>query len=208
MLSYVISHNIDTRILRQAADLLNQGGLVAFPTDTSWSIGCSIHSKTGIAKLKLLKASESFTPSIICSHISQISDFVNLDTAAFRYIKRLVPGPFVFILQPFGAIEKKVSMKRLEVGLRLPNHPIPIALVEALGHPLFAITASRQMAEEDWLDASFAEEQLFEEGYELVEIPQIDLVLDGGDPLPKVLSTIISLKDGPPIILRQGIGLV
>lgn len=208
MLVYVISNNIDSRVLKQAADLMSSGGLVAFPTDTSWSIGCSIQSKPGIAKLKVLKGSESFTPTIICSEIAQISDFVNLDTAAFRYIKGRVPGPFVFIFTPFGAIEKRVNMKRLEVGVRIPGHPIPIGLVKTLGHPMFAITASRQMSEEGWWDAGFAEEQLFESGSELEDLPLVDMVIDGGEALAKELSTVVSLKEGSPVILRQGIGQI
>jgi len=208
MLSYVSYPNIDTRILRKAADILDDGGLIAFPTDTSWSIACSPFSKTGVARLQTLKGTKVFTPTIMCDSLSQFTDFALIDTADFRFMKALVPGPFVFVFKPLHALEKKICMKRSEVGLRIPDHDIPRALVRSFTRPIFALTASRQMMESGWWDKAFAQENLFECGYELEDIPGIDLILDPGEAVEKNLATVISLINGEPEIIRQGLGLV
>ena len=208
MIEYLHALNIDTRLLKRAATILNEGGLVAYPTDTSWSIGCSIQSRVGVAKLQKLKGGKSFTPTIMCREISQWSEFANVDTAQFRFVKPLVPGPFVFIFRSLGSFEKKFDIKRPAVGLRIPNHPVPLALIEALGHPLFSSTASRVMTDLGWWDSGFAEENLFEYGYELEDIPGVDLILDHGDSLPKQLSTVLDLTEDEPRLIRQGCGVL
>jgi len=207
MLEYVVESNVDTRILKRAAEILAQGGLVAYPTDTSWSLACSILSREGLDKLKALKGPHSFIPSLVCSDLSQVSNFVLVDNWAFRYMKPLVPGPFVFIFEPLSHIDKKTGMKRLELGVRIPDHNVPRRIVETLGQPLFSITASRQMTQEGWWDVEFAEENLFEYGYELEEIPGIGLILDTGEPLTKDLATVIDMKQEGGQVIRQGIGI-
>ena len=206
MLTYVNASNIDDRVLRKAAAILTEGGLVAWPSDTSWSISCGLGSKAGIAALKALKGLAEFVPSVVCSDLSQFDDLVNLETPQYRRLKSLVPGPFVFIFEARHAIHKQMAMKRKEIGLRIPDHPVPLGLVKAMGQPIFAITASRQMSEPGWWDDSFAAENLFEYGAELEDIPGIALVIDSGEVLPKQLSTVVSLIEGEPLIIRQGIG--
>ncbi len=207
MIEYVIEESIDKRSLKKAVDILNSGGLVAYPTDSSWSLGCSAFSSSGLDKLKKLKGKEPFVPTLLCSEISQISEFVQLQNGPFKIIKKLIPGPYVFILEPHHFLEKKMGIKRLELGIRIPSHKVPRALIDLLGHPLFSITASKKMTEEGWWDSVFAEENLFEYGYEVEDIPSIQMVLDTGEPLPKYLTTVISLKDDTPELLRQGIGI-
>lgn len=206
MLVYVIEENIDHRVLKRAAALLEAGGLVAYPTDSSWSIGCSLLSKVGLEKLRVLKGGGAFLPTLTCSKISQFSDYAILDTVPFRLVKKLVPGPFVFILEPQLALEKKLALKRSELGVRLPAHPVPQGLVDTLGHPLLSITASKAMTDQGLGDEEWAEANLFEYGYELEDIPGVGLVLDGGSPLTKSLTTVVSLVTGEPVILRQGLG--
>jgi tRNA threonylcarbamoyl adenosine modification protein (Sua5/YciO/YrdC/YwlC family) len=206
MIEYVVPTNIDDRILKRAARLLQEGGLVAFPSDSSWSIGCSIQSKAGIAKLHKLKGTPHFTPTITCSDIAQWTDFTLVGTAQYRLAKTLVPGPFVFVFKSLGSFEKKFGLKRPEVGLRIPDNPVPLALIRALGSPLFTCTASRIMNESGWWDPVFAEENLFECGYELDDITEIDLILDSGEAQEKHLTTVIDLTEDEPRLVRQGIG--
>lgn len=206
MLEYIVASNIDHRVLQRAASLLRDGGLVAFPTDSSWSIGCSIQSKDGIARLHKLKGTPHFTPTITCSELSQWTDFTLVDTSAFRLAKQLVPGPYVFVFKSLGSFEKKFGLKRPEVGLRIPDNPVPLALVRALGCPLFTCTASRVMNESGWWDPIFAEENLFECGYELDDIEDIDFILDPGEAQDKILTTVIDLTEDQPRLIRQGIG--
>jgi tRNA threonylcarbamoyl adenosine modification protein (Sua5/YciO/YrdC/YwlC family) len=206
LIDYVFAHNIDDRVLKKAALLLESGGLVAYPTDSSWGIGCSIRSKSGMEKLRKLKNTPVYTPTLLCKDLSQWTEFAVVENPVFKTAKRLLPGPFVFILPTLGSSEKKWGMKRPEVGLRIPDHPIPLALVEALGHPIFSLTASKQMAQPGWWEVSWAEENLFEYGWELEEIDAVDLVLDTGEPLAKVLTTVLDFTSGEPVVLRQGLG--
>ena len=206
MIEYVVEHNLDDRVLRRACMLLENGGLVAYPTDSSWGIGASVLSKPGLEKLKKLKGTLSFTPTLLCANFSQWSEYAEVTNAVFKTAKRLLPGPYVFVLPTLGAAEKKWGFKRAEVGLRLPAHPVPCRLVEALGHPVFSLTASKQLAEPGWWEAAWAEEVLYEYGGEVEEIPGVDLVLDTGEPLPKVLTTVLDFTSGDPVLLRQGVG--
>jgi tRNA threonylcarbamoyl adenosine modification protein (Sua5/YciO/YrdC/YwlC family) len=146
MIEYVVPGNIDTRILLRTAELLNNGGLVALPTDTSWSLGCSLNSRAGIKKLKSLSGERDerhFT--LLCDGISQFGELCSLDNTRFRLIKRLSPGPYTFILKTLPGTEKILEIRRREVGIRIPNHPIPLALIRALEFPLYSITAKQSM---------------------------------------------------------------
>jgi tRNA threonylcarbamoyl adenosine modification protein (Sua5/YciO/YrdC/YwlC family) len=206
MIEYIVAQNIDHRILKRAARILEEGGLVAFPTDSSWSIGCSVQSKAGIARLQKLKGTPHFTPTITCADIAQWTDFTLVDTAHYRLAKQLVPGPYVFVFKSLGSFEKKFGLRRPEVGLRIPDNPVPVALVNTLGHALFTCTASRVMNESGWWDPIFAEENLFEYGYELDDIEEIDLILDPGESQDKALTTVIDLTQDEPQLIRQGTG--
>lgn len=207
MIDYIIPGNIDDRVLLKAKRILDDGGLVAYPTDTSWGIGASVQSNRGIERLRKLKGDfHKYTLTLICSNISQISQVAELNNFHFKIIKKYTPGPFVFILKAQYNIEKKVNMKRLEIGVRIPDYPVPIKIIETLGNPIFSITASKIMTSRDWWDIRYAEENLFESGWELEDIPEIDMIIDGGEPLPKVLSTVVDMTEEDIKITRQGIG--
>ena len=208
MLVSIRPTNLDQRILDQAANLLTQGRLVAFPTDSSWSVACDSRSKEGVARLKKLKGLGSFTPAVLTDDLAQWNEFVDFDNSAFRIVKRHVPGPFVFIFPARPGFKNHFAIKRLEVGVRLPTHPVPRALVRTLGRPLFGITASRQLSEPGWWDEAFAQEYLFEEAWQLEDLEGVDLVLDPGEDQPKVLTTVVDLTDGTPVLIRQGLGVL
>jgi tRNA threonylcarbamoyl adenosine modification protein (Sua5/YciO/YrdC/YwlC family) len=218
---YVVPHNIDDRILSRSVTLLGEGGLIALPTDTSWALVCSQNSRDGVARLRRLSGERDerhFT--LLCSEISQFGDFCDVDNSRFRLIKRLSPGPYVFILKTLSGTEKKLGLKRKEAGIRIPGHPLARALVTELGCPLYAITAKRSMSgEEAELPApvperadagtelpSIPEEELFEGGWELEAITDLDLILDTGEERPRIFSTILDLSGGEVRLLRQGAG--
>ena len=207
MIEYVYENNIDDRVLARACRALDQDGLIAFPTDSSWAIGGSVNSRTAIEKLKKLKGGlKNYTISMICRDISQMSDVANIGTPEFKLIKRLTPGPYVFILPARNHIEKIVNMKRIEIGLRLPDSPIPLALVEKHGSPIFSITACREMNNKEWWDYQFAEEHLFTSGWELEDIAGVEMVIDTGEAQEKYLTTVIRLTGDEPEIIREGLG--
>lgn len=146
MIEYIVPGNIDDRILARAANLLQGGGTIGIPTDTSWSIVCSMNSREGLKKLKALsKDREERHFTLLCSDISQFGEFCSLDNSRFRLIKRLTPGPYVFILKTLLGTEKTLGLKRREIGIRLPDYPVPLALIKTLGNPLYGITAKRNM---------------------------------------------------------------
>lgn len=207
MIEYVISANIDDRILRRAADLLRRGGLIAFPTDTSWSLGCSIASREGIEKLKRLVGRDSEGPlTVICSALQQVSELCELDTSSFRAIKRLVPGPYVFILPSTNRAAKDFDLRRGELGVRIPENPVPCALVDALGLPLLSATAKRTLLGVDPKEADFPEELLFSGGWEIEGIQGIDLILDPGEDQERRVSTVLDMRGGEVEVLRRGAG--
>jgi tRNA threonylcarbamoyl adenosine modification protein (Sua5/YciO/YrdC/YwlC family) len=202
MIEHVVPGNIDDRILSRAVSLLNEGGIAALPTDTSWSLACSLKSREGIKKLRRLSGVRDeghFT--LLCSDISQFGEFCSLDNSRFRLIKRLTPGPYVFVLNTLLGTEKSLGLKRREIGVRLPNHQVPIALIKALDCPLYSITAKKNMEEND-----FEEDSLFEGGWELEAIPSVDVILDPGEDRIKIYSTVLDLKEGEVKLIRLGAG--
>jgi tRNA threonylcarbamoyl adenosine modification protein (Sua5/YciO/YrdC/YwlC family) len=206
MVAEIRSGNLDQRVVDQASRFIQEGHLVAFPTDSSWSIVCDSTSKEGIERLRKLKGTKSFTPTVLTDDLSQWNEFVDLGNSDFRLVKRHVPGPFVFIFPARPSLRNPFGVKRVEVGLRLPDHPVPRAVVRTLGRPVFAITASRQLAEPGWWDDAFAQEYLFEEAWELDDLTDVVMVLDPGESQPKVLTTVVDLTNGAPSLVRQGLG--
>jgi tRNA threonylcarbamoyl adenosine modification protein (Sua5/YciO/YrdC/YwlC family) len=216
MIEYVISSNIDDRVLARTVRILEGGGLVALPTDTSWSLACSLKSPSGIKKLRKLSGERDerhFT--LLCSDISQFGELCNMDNSRFRLIKRLSPGPYVFILSTLLGTEKALDIRRRETGVRIPDHPVPLALLETLQHPLYSITAKKTMLHDEEPSAAtteetelppIPEEDLFEGGWELDDIEGVDLILDDGEERERIFSTILDVSGENIRLIRQGIG--
>jgi tRNA threonylcarbamoyl adenosine modification protein (Sua5/YciO/YrdC/YwlC family) len=208
LIEYVVPGNIDDRILTRTAKILNEGGTIAIPTDTSWSIVCSMNSRDGLKRLRSLsreKDERRFT--LLCSDISQFGEFCSLDNTRFRLIKRLTPGPYVFILRTLLGTEKTLGLKRQEIGIRLPDYSVPLFLINTLGCPLYGVTAKREMLLTEEIDQeSLEEEALFDGGWELEDIPGLDLVLDPGEDRKRIFSTVLDLSAGEIQVLRQGAG--
>jgi tRNA threonylcarbamoyl adenosine modification protein (Sua5/YciO/YrdC/YwlC family) len=218
VIEYVAPTTIDDRVLTRAARILEEGGLVALPTDTSWSLVCSLRSPAGIKKLRRLSGERDerhFT--LLCSSISQFGELCSLDNSRFRLIKRLSPGPYVFILKTLLGTEKALDVRRRETGVRIPGHPVPLALIQALSHPLYSITAKRSMAgEAEWaageaeeIDTELPpipEEDLFEGGWELEGIDGVDVIIDSGEERERIFSTILDLSADEVRLLRRGAG--
>ena len=217
MIEYIVPSNIDDRVLARAVRVLEGGGLVALPTDTSWSLVCSLKSPVGIKKLRKLSGErEERHFTLLCSDISQFGELCSLDNSRFRLIKRLSPGPYVFILKTLLGTEKALDIRRREAGVRIPGHPIPLALINTLQLPLYSITAKKSMqqdmefegfttAEGDELPP-IPEEELFEGGWELDGIDGVDLVLDGGEERERIFSTILDVSGEDIRLIRQGAG--
>lgn len=217
MIEYIVPTNIDDRVLARAARILSEGGLLGLPSDTSWIAACSLASKPGLKKLRRLSGERDerhFT--LLCSDISQFGEFCSLDNTRFRLIKRLSPGPYVFILKTLLGTEKILNLRRGEIGVRIPDHPVPVALINIMGSPLYSVTAKRGMAEaaeagpgaEERADKlpPIPEEDLFEGGWELEAVDGLDLILDTGDERPRIFSTILDITADEVTPLRIGAG--
>ena len=204
MIEYVVPGNIDDRILSKAADLLREGGTVAIPTDTSWSIVCSMKSREGLKRLRSLsKERDESHFTLLCSDISQFGESCDLDNSRFRLIKRLTPGPYVFILKTLLGTEKTLGLKRREIGVRLPDYPVPLALINTLGCPLYGITAKRDESHDLAMDEA---ESLFDGGWEMEDMRGLDLIIDPGEDRRRIFSTVLDLRSGEIEVIRQGIG--
>jgi tRNA threonylcarbamoyl adenosine modification protein (Sua5/YciO/YrdC/YwlC family) len=193
--------NIDNRLINQAVQCLKSGGIVVFPTDTVYAIGCDLRNKKGLQKLadfkgvKLNKANFS----IICSDLSHLSDYTKqLDRPIFKLLKQCLPGPFTFILDASQEVPKLFDSNKKEIGIRIPNNDITLALVEALGNPI-AVTSLHD--EEDEIMEYFSDPSAI---YERLE-DKVDYIIDGGYGNLKG-STIIDCTDGSPIVVREGLG--
>jgi len=221
MIEYIVPGNIDDRILARTINLLKDGGTAAIPTETSWSVVCSMNSREGIKRLKALskeRNERNFT--LFCSDVSQFGEFCSLDNSRFRLIKRLTPGPYVFILKTLLGTEKALRLRRQEIGVRLPDYPVPQAIINALGCPLYGITAKRNMSIDDEEENDprmdqksaeddsefYREETLFEGGWEMEDIRGLDLILDPGEDRNRIFSTVLDISSGEVHILRQGAG--
>lgn len=228
MIEYIVPGNIDDRVLVRASKLLSEGGTAAIPTDTSWSVVCSMNSREGIKRLRAIsKERDERLFTLLCSDISQFGEFCSLDNSRFRLINRLAPGPYVFILKTLLGTEKVLGLRRREIGVRLPDYPVPLALINALGCPLYGITAKRNMTT-GWVDDDdpndtpgenpseeseasvpalfYQEDALFDGGWELDDIRGLDLILDPGEDRNRVFSTVLDLRSGDVQVLREGIG--
>jgi len=203
MIIEINPHNIDTRLIIQVVDVLKQGGIIIFPTDTVYALGCDLYNKKALqklAKLKEVKLSKS-NFSIICKDFSDISNYVkNLSRPIFKLLKQNLPGSFTFILPATNAIPKLFDSNRKEIGIRIPNHPIILEIVEQLGNPV-AVTSLHN--EDDAIQDYFADPYAIYERYE----QQVDYIIDGGYGNLEA-STIVDCMSGTPEIIRQGIGII
>lgn len=195
----IYEENPNPKEIEKAVSILKNGGLVIYPTDTVYGLGCDITNTRAlekIAKIKGVKLSKAKF-SFVCESLSNLSDYVRqIDTSTFKLLKRALPGPYTFIL-PGSTKLPTVFKKRKEVGIRVPDNAITLALVEQLGRPI----VSTSIYDEDTLiEYTTDPELIYEKWSDLV-----DVVIDGGygDNVP---STVIDVTGNEPILVRQGKG--
>ncbi|HEA22673.1 hypothetical protein LCGC14_1175280 [marine sediment metagenome] len=191
--------NPDPRIIKHIGDILRKGGLVIYPTDTVYGLGCDITNSRALEKIarikgvKLAKANWSF----ICADLSNLSDYVRqIDSATFKILKRALPGPYTFVLPGNNNLPKDFKKKKT-VGIRVPDNNIAKALVESLGNP---IVSTSIYDEDEVLEYTTDPELIFEKWHKLV-----DVVIDGGYG-DNMASTVIDLSGSEPVVLREGKG--
>ncbi len=198
MLLAINSAHPEPRKVQRAVQILNGGGIIAYPTDTVYGLGCDISNKQAIERLYQLKGMPKDHPlAFICPDLSDISRYAVVENAVYRVLKHFLPGPYCFILLATREVPKMLLNKQKTVGIRVPNHPLTIALVRELGRPLISTTASRP-GQEPLVDPWEIEQ----------EFAGLDLVIDGGDAGGTVPTTVVDLSQGDVRIVREGAGPV
>lgn len=184
------------RLISQIVDIVKKGGLIAYPTDTHYGIGCDIMNKKAIEKVYLLKQRDRSQPfSFICADLKHITDYAHVTNYAYRTMKRLLPGPFTFVLKGSKMVPKIMLTKRKTAGIRVPANNIALAIARLLGNPILSTSATGPD------DTIFEEPSLLHDWFG----NRIEAVIDGG-PVTGVASSVISLVDDEPEIIRYGAG--
>ncbi|PSN20564.1 threonylcarbamoyl-AMP synthase [filamentous cyanobacterium CCP5] len=184
------------------AKALHQGAIVLYPTDTVYAIGCSLEDKSAIERVRRLKQSANDKPlTFLCDSLSNIAAYAHVEDAAYKIIRKLIPGPYTFLLPATKQVPRLVmSPKRRTTGIRVPEHAISQSLMQGLGNPIIS-TSALTVAEHD-PDIAFrlSKAELFDRLG-----PQVDLIIDDGEALGHKASSIIDLIDEPRLI-RRGLG--
>lgn len=192
--------NPQPRLINQAVDAVVAGGVIVYPTDSCYAIGCRMGNKKGVERiLQLRDLKESHLFSLICRDISEISTYATVTNPDFRLVKSMVPGPFTFVLKATREVPRRLQdPKRKTIGIRIPDNPICQALTDALGEPLMSTTLILPGDDHPPEDAEEIRDRLDK---------LVDVIIDGGfcsvEP-----STVLDLTEQPPKVVRQGKGEV
>lgn len=182
--------------ISRVVESLRDGKVIAYPTDTTYGIGCSIFSKKSIERIYQMKQRDRRKPfSIICSSLSEISEYARVSNAAFKTIKRLLPGPYTFVFEATREVPDLLLTRQKTVGIRIPDNRICIELVAALGNPIITTSANISGEEPEGDPRTIAE----------TFGSQLDFVIDGGM-LTTDVSSVVSLIGAVPEVLRTGLG--
>ena len=196
MLLSINDENPQLRLIRKAVQILQNGGIIVYPTDTVYGIGCDLFNKRGIEKIYEIKQRNKKKPfSFICADLKDISRYAQVSNYAYKTMKRLLPGPYTFILEASRLVPKILLPKRKTTGIRVPDNRICLSLAGELGHPIISTSATTQ--EGEVLSDPFEIEKKL--GH------CIDLIIDGGI-LGAEQSSIVTLVDDMPQVIRIGKG--
>ncbi len=195
MLVDIQTEHPEPRKVRRAVDALLAGEVIAYPTDTLYGLGCDITNKKAVDRLYALKGVARDRPfSFLCADLSSIATYAVVDNQTYRILRRLLPGPYCFVLTATREVPRTLQTKRKTIGIRVPKHEVVRALVQELGRPILSTTAQRPGAEPH-VDPHEINE----------DFPALGLVLDAGAG-GIVPTTVIDLTAHPPEVLRYGAG--
>lgn len=190
--------NPERRKIEQIVEVLRNGGLIIYPTDTIYGLGCDIYNVKALDKVRRLKGvkGKGLNFSFICYDLSDISQYAKVDTPTFKLMKRALPGPYTFILNASSSVPKILNASKKTIGIRVPDNNIPRNIVQALGNPIITTSIHEDNVHEYATDP----ELIYDEFQNLV-----DIIIDGGygDVTP---STVIDCTQGEPELIREGKG--
>jgi len=191
--------NPDERKIREIVAILREGGIIIYPTDTVYGIGCDIFQPKAIEKIAKIKniKPEKANFAIICQDMSHLAEYAKISTPIFKVMKRALPGPFTFILPATSEVPRIFQNNRKTIGIRIPDHAIPRAIVKELGHPILTTSI---VDEDDVLEYSTDPELIFEKFS-----TRVDAVIDSGYG-QNVASTIVLCENDEFEVIRNGLG--
>jgi len=190
--------NPQSRLVKQAAQILQKGGLIALPTDSSYALACRLDDKGAVERLRRLRGiDDRHHLTLMCRDLSELGNFARVDNRQYRWLKGATPGPYVFILEATKEVPRRLSHPaRKTIGVRVPDHAIPLALLGETGEPLISATLQMPGDEAPLNDPAEIRARLEK---------QLDLVVCGG-PAPAQPTTVIDLTSGEPELIRAGRG--
>jgi tRNA threonylcarbamoyl adenosine modification protein (Sua5/YciO/YrdC/YwlC family) len=192
--------NPQPRLIKRCVEIIRDGGVIVYPTDSSYAFGCRMDNKEGLERIRRIRRlDEDHNFTLVCIDISQIATFAKINNESFRLIKSLTPGPFTFILTATRETPRRIQhAKRKTIGIRLPDDPITAAIVAELGEPLFSSTLILPGEAESLSDPEDIRDRVGKE---------VDLIIDAGV-VTYEPTTIIGFTGEYPEIIRQGKGIV
>jgi tRNA threonylcarbamoyl adenosine modification protein (Sua5/YciO/YrdC/YwlC family) len=192
--------NPQARLVRQAVEILRNDGLLVYPTDSSYALGCHVGDKRGMERIRRIrKLDNKHNFTLMCRDLSEISSYARVDNSSYRLLKSLTPGAYTFILRATHEVPRRLQHpKRKTIGIRIPDHPVTQALLDELGEPLMSSTLILPGADMPETDAHDIRERLEHD---------VDLVIDG-DHCGVEPTTVVDLVDGVPQVVREGCGSV
>ena len=200
MLRFLSIHPDDPqpRLLAQAAEIIRTGGIVAFPTDSCYALGCRLGDKDAVERIRQIRGvDDRHHLTLMCRDLSEIAQFARVDNAQYRLLKATTPGSYVFILEGTKELPRRIlHPKRKTIGLRVPENKVALALLEALGEPLLTATLLLPGDEEPLTEGWIIQDRLDD---------QIEMVLDSG-PCGTTPTTVVDLTQMPPELIRAGRG--
>ena len=199
MLLHIHPEDPQPRNIKTVVECLLDVGVIIYPTDTIYGMGCNIFNADAIARIARIKGMDAKKAqfSFICSDLSHISDYArSVDTPVFRMLKAALPGPYTFILQASKQVPKQLKTKKDTVGIRVPDNKICLEIVKQLGHPLMSTSLPMDGDVEYYTDPELMQEQFGN---------LVDIVIDGG-PGHILSSTVIDCTQGVPVLVRAGAG--
>lgn len=189
-----------TRLTNQAAEIVRNGGIIVYPTDTTYAVGCRLLDSAGLNRIRnIRRLKPNHLLTIVCKDLSELSSYAQVDNPSYRMIRRHTPGPFTFILKATRDVPRKVaSSNRGTVGLRIPDSPIAMSFLDALQEPVLSTSLVLPGDEDAMCDPQAIRERLEH---------QVDVIIDGGI-LGSEPSTLVDLVDSFPTVTRQGRGVL
>lgn len=190
--------NPNLRLIRQAAAMLRDGAVIVYPTDSGYALGCHLDDKDAVTRIRQIrKLDEHHHLTLVCRDLSEISRYARVDNSQFRLLKSNTPGSYTFILEATKEVPRRLQHpKRSTIGIRIPDHPVALALLEELGEPILSSTLIFPDDELPPADVGLIRELLEK---------QVELVIDGGS-VGVDFTTVIDLTGGAPVLVRRGKG--